>query len=124
VDLGVNWLAPWPFEPRLCAGWPFGSGDRSPESGSDESFRQTGLQANEAGFAGVQRFAHCGARLDPELTGVDRDLGHGIDVVLAVEEWSHVELELAGAALRAGDAFGTHEGRWEVGGYPALRVDF
>ncbi len=169
IDLGVNWLAPWRFEPRLYAGWAFGSGDRSPESGSDESFRQTGLQANEAGFGGVQRFAHYGAlldpelsnlqvvtvgigialfrassldlvyhyyrqvepttflrdaRLDPELTGVDRDLGHEIDVVLALEEWAHVELELVGAAFRAGDAFGTHEGRWEIGGYVALRVNF
>lgn len=34
------------------------------------SFRQTGLEANEAGFGGVERFPHYGVLLDPELSNL------------------------------------------------------
>lgn len=69
-DVGINWLLPFRTEPRLFAGYAFGSGDADPQDGVDHTFRQTGLQANESGFGGVQRFAQYGFLLDPELSNV------------------------------------------------------
>ena len=110
-----------------------------------------GIQENEAGFGGVQRFAHYGVLLDPELSnlsiptagaglsllssssldlvyhryrlvepapflrdarlevalgGERRDLGHGVDLVLAIEEWERLEFELILSAFRAGERSG------------------
>jgi hypothetical protein len=169
VDAGLSWILPLRFEPRFFAGYAFGSGDPTPESGTDRSFRQTNLQANEAGFGGVERFAHYGVLLDPELsnlqvltvgaglsvfrsssldlvyhyyrlvdpavqlrdarieatfTGQHRDLGHGLDLVLALEEWEHLEFELALSTLRAGRAFGGDRGEWSYGGAIAMRIAF
>ncbi|MGH8566703.1 MAG: alginate export family protein [Gammaproteobacteria bacterium] len=70
VDAGVNWILPLDWEPRLYAGYARGSGDPTPETGSDRSFRQTGLEANEAGFGSVERFPHFGVLLDPELSNL------------------------------------------------------
>jgi alginate production protein len=70
VDIGVSWLLPIAWEPRLFASYAFGSGDSQPEGGADRSFRQTGIHANEAGFGGVERFAHYGVLLDPELSNL------------------------------------------------------
>jgi alginate production protein len=169
VDAGITWILPLALEPRLFAGYAVGSGDRKPEEGTDRSFRQTSLQANEAGFGGVERFAHYGVTLDPELsnlrvltlgaglsllrsssldlvyhyyrlmepapflrdarleatlTGEERDLGHGVDLVLAIEEWERFELELIATALRAGRAFGEDRGSWSYGGGLAIRYAF
>jgi hypothetical protein len=70
VDLGANWAPALVWEPRLFAGYSFGSGDSTPEGRNDRAFRQPGLQANEAGFGGVQRFVHYGILLDPELSNL------------------------------------------------------
>jgi hypothetical protein len=64
------------------------------------------------------------ARLDPELTGRDRDLGHEVDLLLAIEEGERVEVELIGALFRAGRAFGADDGEWSYGGFGALRFAF
>ena len=169
VDLGASWILPAPFEPRLFAGYAVGSGDSTPEEGSHRSFRQTGLEENEAGFGGVERFASYGVLLDPELsnlqvltvgaglsllrsssldlvyhyyrqvepapflrdagidlplTGRHRDLGHELDLVLALEEWERLELELVGSVFRAGRAFGDERGKWSSGAAFVLRVAF
>jgi hypothetical protein len=169
VDAGLAWILPVALEPRLFTGYAFGSGDSSPETGSDRSFRQSGLQANEAGFGGVERFDSYGvvlgpelsnlgiltfgvglslwrsssldlvyhrtrlvedadflrdSRLEAELTGRDRALGDEIDLVLAVEEWEHLELELVAAGFRAGRAFGPDHGRWSWAGLAAVRYAF
>jgi alginate production protein len=169
LDAGLNWLVPLAWEPRLFAGYAYAQGDPEPERGTDRAFRQPGLQANEAGFGGVQRFVHYGVLLDPELsnlrvltggvglsllrsssldlvyhqyrlverasslrdaglevelTGRRRALGQELDLVLAVEEWERLELELRAAAFRAGRAFGAQRGTWSYGGYFALRVAF
>jgi alginate production protein len=169
LDAGASWILPVAYEPRIFAGYAFGSGDPSPETGSDRSYRQTDLQGNEAGFGGVERFPHYGVALDPELsnlhvltvgaglslfrsssldlvyhyyrlvqpadslrdanleaelTGRDRDLGHGVDLVLALEEWERVEFELVATAFRAGRAFGAEQGRWSYGGLFAMRIAF
>jgi hypothetical protein len=70
LDVGVNWMPPLRVEPRLFVGYAIGSGDDSPGSGRDRSYRQTQLQANEAGFGGVERFGHYGLLLEPELSNL------------------------------------------------------
>lgn len=162
LDAGINWMLPLPWEPRLYAGYAFGSGDSSPEGGDDRSFRQTGIETNEAGYGGVERFAQYGIALDPELSnlgiltigaglgllrsssldlvyhyyrlvepaealrdsrldfeldGQHRDLGHGVDLMLGIEEWERFELFLGLSAFRAGRAFGMEQGTWSYGGF-------
>ena len=64
------------------------------------------------------------ARLDAALTGRDRNLGHGFDLVLAVEESDWLEFEVAASAFRAGEAFGPQRGEWTFGGFGAIRLAF
>jgi hypothetical protein len=64
------------------------------------------------------------ARLETNLTGDNRDIGHGLDLILAVEEWGRVEFELTASAFRAGDAFGTERGEWSYGGFGSVRLAF
>ena len=47
-----------------------------------------------------------GIRRQP--AGRKRGIGREIDVVIGIEEWEHVEIELIGAAFRAGPAYGEH----------------
>ncbi len=47
-------------------------------------------------------------KVDP--LGEDRDIGQEWDVVIGIEEWKHVELEMIGSLFRAGDAFGPLSG--------------
>lgn len=68
------------------------------ESSSIEILWHIYEQVNEATFL---RDASIGARPN----GTDRDLGQEIDVVMGIEEWEHIELELTGGVFRAGDAF-------------------
>jgi hypothetical protein len=62
--------------------------------------------------------------LEATLTGARRDVGHELDLVLAVEEWERLELELIVAAFRAGRAFGAERGKWSYGGFVAIRFAF
>jgi hypothetical protein len=169
LDAGLQGIFVLPLEPRVFAGYAWGSGDESPDSRTDRSYRQTNLQANEAGFGGVERFGSYGFALDPELSnlgivtagaglsllqsssldlvyhyfrqvepadslrdarieaelnGRDRDVGHELDLVLALEEWERFELELIAAGFRAGDAFGPKQGTWSYGGLVVLRFAF
>ena len=64
------------------------------------------------------------ARLETALTGRDRNLGHGFDLVLAVEESDWVEFEVTASAFRAGEAFGPQRGKWTFGGFAAIRLAF
>ena len=169
IDAGLNGTLPFAIEPRLFLGAAYGSGDRNPDTGSDHSYRQTGIQANESGFGGVQRFRQYGslldpelsnlivvtvgtgisllsessldiiyhhyrlvepatalreARLDPTLDGRDRKLGDGVDVVLALEEWTRLEIEATASVFRAGSAFAVDAGEWTFGGFIAIRIAF
>lgn len=169
LDVGVNWLLPMSWEPRLFVGYALGSGDATPDSGDDRTFRQSGLHANESGFGGVRRFAHYGVALEPELsnlrvftlgagcallksssldivyhryrlaeragslrgtaleftlTGLDQDVGDGLDVVLGLEEWERFEFEFTVSAFRAGRAFGVDEGSKSYRGLISMRVAF
>jgi hypothetical protein len=174
VDAGLSWLLPWRLEPRVFAGYAFGSGDAT-RGGDDRSYRQSALQANEPGFGGVERFDGYGLLLRPELSNLEivtvgaglsllhassldlvyhhyrldersedlrdsllqfqldgrhRDLGHALDLVLALEEWERLEFTIAAAALRTSNAFGSSGpdeigGRaWVVGSFVAVRYAF
>jgi len=172
VDAGLSWLLPLPYEPRVFAGYAHGS----------EEYRQSGVQDNEAGFGGVERFDSYGLLLQPELSnlgivtvgaglslfrsssldlvyhhyrlyeksedlrdtelqfqldGKHKELGHEIDLVLALEEWERLEFTIAASVLRTSNAFGIGDeapgtggpeelgGRaWIVGGFFAVRYGF
>jgi hypothetical protein len=179
-DVGLDWLLALDWEPRLFAGYAYGSGDAT-VGGDDRAFRQSDLQANEAGFGGVERFNSYGLLLQPELSnlgivtvgagialfrsssldlvyhhyrldepaedlrdsllqaqldGRHRELGHGVDLVLAVEEWERFEFDVALSALRTSNAFGSGDPdslddpdevggrRWIVGAFLAVRYAF
>jgi len=169
VDLGVNWILPAAIEPRLYLGYAFTSRDRDPETGTDRTFRQTGIHENESGFGGVQRFNQYGnlldvelsnlsiltagtgisilesssvdlayhyyrqiepatflrdARLDPELNGRNREVGHGLDLVLALEEWDVLEFEILLSTFKSGRAFVVDRGDWNYGGFFSMRLAF
>ncbi len=64
------------------------------------------------------------SRLESALDGRHRSVGHGVDLVLAIEEGDRFELELSGSVFRAGSAFGPRRGEWAFGGLAALRVAF
>ncbi len=81
LDAGASYTFPVAHEPRLFAGYAFTSRDSTPDAGSDRSFRQTGLQENEAGFGGVERFQHYGILLAPELSNLRvSTLGAGLSL--------------------------------------------
>jgi alginate production protein len=82
LDVGVAWLAPFAWEPRLIFGYAIGSGDANPGSGTDHSYRQTTLHTNEAGRGGVERFVAYGVLLDPELSNLQiLNVGVGISLL-------------------------------------------
>lgn len=59
-----------PFRPNVTLGYAFATGDVNPNDNRNTEFRQTGLQSNEARFAGVPKFKYYGETLDPELSNV------------------------------------------------------
>jgi hypothetical protein len=71
IDAGVDWFLPLRFEPRLYAGYAFGSGSSANDgSKTDHSYQQSDLQSNEAGLGGAERFSLYGVLLDPELSNL------------------------------------------------------
>jgi hypothetical protein len=169
VDAGVTWILAAPCEPRFTLAYAVGSGADDPFDGTDGSFRQTGLESNEAGFGGVRSFSSYGfllepelsnlqvvtadvgfsifdassidfvyhwyqqvepadflrdANLDTELTGRSRDVGHAIDVVLAVQELSWLEFDMVASAFRTGRSFGPDKHEWVFGGLFGITVVF
>ena len=70
IDLGATYELQVGPKPALTLGFAFGSGDRNPGDRTDRSFRQTGLQDNEADFGGATDFKYYGEVLDPELSNL------------------------------------------------------
>jgi alginate production protein len=70
VDGGVTYMFNVPLRPALTVAYAFGSGDGTPGNRVNGSFRQTGLQENEARWTGVTRFKYYGEVLDPELSNI------------------------------------------------------
>src|SRR6266513_6368685 len=67
VDVGYTYRYPDP-PMNVSAGYAFGSGDAGGSRNTE--FRQSGLQSNEARFAGAAKFKYYGEVLDPELSNV------------------------------------------------------
>ena len=150
IDLGTRWASPLPLEPRFILGFALGSGDRSPDRGSDRSFRQTGLQSNDEQFRtygellrpelsnlGIPVFAvelpifsksHLevayrhfrqlyaapflrDGRLNTDPIGINKNIGQEWMIYFGIKEWENAELELVGAAFRAGNAYGSLSGQ-------------
>jgi alginate production protein len=59
-----------PFHPNVTLGYAFATGDGNPDDNRNNEFRQTGLQSNEAKFAGVSDFKVYGETVDPELSNL------------------------------------------------------
>jgi len=59
-----------PLRPSVTLGYASATGDVNPDDNRNTEFRQTGLQSNEAKFAGVSQFKVYGETLDPELSNV------------------------------------------------------
>ncbi len=62
------------------------------------------------------------ASVDGTLVG--KDIGSGIDVVLAIEEWERLEFELSVSAFRAGRGFGDDVGKRSYFGFAGMRIAF
>ncbi len=72
IDVGGTYrFTGLPFNPNVTLGYAFGSGDKNPDDNKNSEFRQTGLQSNEAKFAGVSEFLVYGEALDPELSNLE-----------------------------------------------------
>lgn len=82
LDAGLGWRLPVAYEPRVFGGVAVGSADRDPNGRTDHSFQQTKIEANEAGFGGVERFPNYGVVLDPELSNLAiLTLGTGVTLL-------------------------------------------
>ena len=64
------------------------------------------------------------ARFDLPLTGASRDLGQGLDAVLALEEWERLEFSVMASGFRAGRAAVTRAGEWNYMALLAMRYAF
>ena len=67
-DIGSTWRLHERF--ALTLGYAIGQGD-DPNSTDDDTFRQSGLQDNNAKFSGVTSFRYYGELLDPELANME-----------------------------------------------------
>ena len=70
LDIGVSWQLPLTWRPAFTLGYAVASGDSDPERGTDNAFRQTGLEGNNGRFRGVNRFRYYGELLRPELSNL------------------------------------------------------
>jgi alginate production protein len=71
VDVGYTYrFAGLPLNPNVTIGYAFATGDGDPNDGRNKEFRQSGLQSNEARFAGTSKFKIYGEALDPELSNL------------------------------------------------------
>ena len=62
------------------------------------------------------------ARVDGALSG--KNVGSGVDLVLAIEEWERLEFELSVSAFRAGSGFGENAGKRSYFGFAGMRIAF
>ncbi len=71
IDLGGTYrFANVPFDPNLTLAYARGSGDGNSDDGTNNEFRQTGLQTNEARYIGLAKFKVFGEMLDSELSNL------------------------------------------------------
>jgi alginate production protein len=110
VDAGVTYTVDLTLRPSITAAYAVGSGDSNPDGRIDGAFRQTGLQENEARWAGVTRFKYYGELLGPELSNlaiVTVDFGlrptrqSSVDLIYHEYRQQTASTALRGAALAA-----------------------
>ncbi len=150
IDLGTRWASPLPLDPLFTTGFALASGDRNPDRGRDQSFRQTGLQSNDEQFRtygellrpelsnlfipvfavefpifskshlefAYRHFRQLyavpflrDARLQADPRGIKKNIGQEWMIYFGIKEWENAELELVGAAFRAGNAYGSSSGQ-------------
>jgi alginate production protein len=63
-----------------------------------------------------------GSRLDMSPNGISRKIGEEYDIILSHRPSANWDFEFTGGGFRAGDAFGTEQGRWAW--LAELKVDF
>jgi len=163
IDLGGRWDTELPGRPLFTLGYAVGSGDNNPGRGTDRSFRQTGLQANDEEFriygellqpelsnlsipvAAVRfpvfsknylEFAYRHfrqlhavpflreARIKAESNGVDKNIGHEWMLYSLIKQWKKLEIELVGAAFRAGSAYGPRSGKMAYSFFTKVTYEF
>lgn len=162
-DLGVRWNSPLPGEPLFTLGYAIGSGDKSPEKGSDRAYRQTGLQSNDEEFRtygeilrpelsnlsipvvavrfpilsktyvefAYRHFRQIYAapfvrngRIDRDPNGANKNVGQEWMIYSLVKQWKNVEIELVGAAFRAGGAYGSLSGKMAYSLFTKITYEF
>jgi alginate production protein len=110
VDLITTYAPEAAWEPSVTLGFAFGTGDDDPGDGVDHSFRQTGLQENNASFNGVTRFKYYGEVFDPELNnlavltlggGLKPSESSSLDLVYHYYRQDHASAELRSSNLDA-----------------------
>jgi len=163
IDVGGRWESSLPLRPSLILGYARGSGDKKPNSGTDYSFRQTGLQANDEEFrtygellrpelsnlsipvVAVQfpifsrshvEFAYRhfrqvyaapflrDARIEADPDGIQKNIGQEWMLYSMVKEWKNIEIEIVGAAFRAGRAYGNLSGKMAYSLFSQVTYEF
>jgi alginate production protein len=149
-DLGGRWDSQLPGQPLFTLGYAVGSGDKTPESGSDRAYRQTGLQSNDEEFRTYgeilrpelsnlsipvvavrfpifsksyvefayrhYRQLHAASfvrdgRIEADPNGINKNIGQEWMLYSLIKQWKKIEIELVGAAFRAGNAYGALSGK-------------
>ena len=64
------------------------------------------------------------AGLDRDPSGVSRQLGDGFDLVVGLQEWEHLELEIVIGAFHAGRAFAGNRGEIALDGFVRVGWNF
>ncbi|MFN0006448.1 MAG: alginate export family protein [Planctomycetota bacterium] len=98
-DVGTTWSPPFAGPLALTAGWAFASGDDPSSAGTDESYRQTGLQRNNGRFGGVTSFRYYGEVVDPELSNLSI-----LTVGLGARPWRRTSIDLVWHAYQQVEA--------------------
>ncbi len=73
-------------------------------------FRDSSIEILYHSYHQVDASDRLSSRLRIEPDGIQTHLGDEIDIVLGLEEWEKLELELVGSVFRAGDAFADRAG--------------
>ena len=64
------------------------------------------------------------AEIDFDPLGHRRNIGHELDLVLGLEEWTHLEIEAVASVFRAGSAFGPQSGETATLGVLKIEWNF
>lgn len=120
LDLGTTWMAKSGLNFTLT--YALGQGDK-PDSEKDNSFHQTGLQDNNAKFAGVTSFKYYGELTNPELSNLEiitAGIGFrynyqiSVDLVGHYYEQNQLSQRFVGADIRKRPNGLDHELGWEA----------